>query len=1231
MSTWVSGSCIGGKNGRPCTWSKWRWLTSAVWRRGPAKPAESSDLEKTGPHVQRRGTAWSASTLIVAMLAPYRALAGPEHGLDPRTPKKRILSSRAPSFGQVRDAAKVGADKVTPIRVSPMNCRACGTGSQDGRRFCANCGASLQSICPRCGSATECGDRFCGECGVALASPSPPAPAVAPAPPDGERKQLTVLFADVKGSMDLQESLDPEDWAAVVNDLVEVLAEGVQRFGGTVDKFTGDGVMALFGAPVAQEDHARRACLAALHLVGSISHYADELRRQQRLELHVRLGLSSGEVVVGRVGEKVRLDSTALGHTVGLAQRMESIAEPGRIYLTQHTARLVEGSFLLEELGPMQVKGSKDPLGVFVLNGPAIRRSSRHGTDRPTAGASLVGRAAELAVLEDALAQAADGRAQVVGVVGEAGIGKSRLCDEFVSAVGERGIPVVRTAGVSHGRNVPLLPILALLRDYFDINEAGSKAAARDKIAQRLLALDAADVEQLPLMFDFLEVGDPDRPSPTLSPEARSQRVADVLRLATARRSKQEILVVLIEDLHWFDSQSEAFVERLVEWIPGSRTLVLTNFRPEFSAPWARHSLYRQLTLSPLPDLSVGELVGGMLGLDLSLAPLIQFVSERTGGNPFFVEEVVRALLEDGTIAGVPAAYRLTRPVDRINVPPSVHAVLAARIDRLAPGHKALLQTAAVAGPTFAETVLARVVEQAGPELTDGLRTLCTAGLLQVARTDPITEYRFWHPLTQEVAYATLLTRRRRRLHAAVAEALTEQNADRLEETAALLAWHWERAGRPAEAARMNVRAADYGLRTDLAESKRRWRSAIELLRGVEDTPESLQLGVRARIRLIQFGARTGINPGEAERLYSEGYELAERLGHLGLRGMLIVASGSFRHVSGDVRGGLQRWLEAAQLAEEADDADLRSALLLGAPVALAVVGPLSDALAANELVISVCEGRDRCGATVLGYSTLSRALQTQAEILLRMGRLGEARQTLGRAVAVARGESNHDSLCWGLALGAHLARLTGEDEDCISSATEAVRLGEDTGNTMSQVQGLESIALASLMAGRPSDAREACERALDVGRLHRSGLFAEAPVLALLARSRSAMGEAASATALAEEALEVAQRQGARALEGDVRLARAAVWWAARHPEREVAAELDSALAVIREAGALAYEPFVFEELGRLRGDEASLRQALRLYRTTGATGHARRLEAEVGAYAGRARSSADPRSRAL
>src|SRR5436309_5369047 len=339
---------------------------------------------------------------------------------------------------------------------------------------------------------------------------------------EGERKHVTVLFADVKGSMDLAEQVDPEAWHRILDRFFQLLADGVHRFEGTVNQYTGDGIMALFGAPIALEDHAARACWAALHLGEGLRRYADELRIAQALNFSVRMGLNSGEVVVGRIGDDLRMDYTAIGHTVGLAQRMEQLADPGRVYLTEHTGALVAGYFRLRDLGAFDVRGVRERVGVYELEGTGALRT-RLDLSRARGFSRFVGRADEMAALEAALARALEGDGHVVGVVADAGVGKSRLCFEFLERCRARGIVTYRASGVAYGKSVPLLPVLELQRDYYGITAADSAAIAREKIAGRLLLLDRAFDDVLPVVFDFLGVGDPEPPAPAIEPEARQR------------------------------------------------------------------------------------------------------------------------------------------------------------------------------------------------------------------------------------------------------------------------------------------------------------------------------------------------------------------------------------------------------------------------------------------------------------------------------------------------------------------------------------------------------------------------------------------------------------------------------------------------------------------------------------------------------------------------------------
>jgi tetratricopeptide (TPR) repeat protein len=537
--------------------------------------------------------------------------------------------------------------------------------------------------------------------------------------------------------------------------------------------------------------------------------------------------------------------------------------------------------------------------------------------------------------------------------------------------------------------------------------------------------------------------------------------------------------------------------------------------------------------------------------------------------------------------------------------------VLAARIDRLAAGLKSVLQSAAVIGRTFDEAVLARVVGQAVETLATSLSALCAAELLQEAQQYPVAEYRFWHALTQEVAYGTLLSDRRTRLHAAVAEALIELDADHLDEGAAVIAWHWERARRRFEAAQWNLRAGEFALRSDIGEALRRWRVALELLEHAEESRESLELGVGATFRLIRYSARAGIEPEEADRLETRGMALAERTGNAGLSCMMVWATGSRRFIAGDLVEARARFLEAERRSEGIEDPDLKVAVRCGAFLPSPYLGPLADGLDRADRLIELCAGNAELGVAIMGYSGLAQGLNFRARLLAPAGRLGDARADLERALALARARGDREALCFSLSYPPILGWLAGDGVDASPSAVEATHLAEGTGNVFGLVASLEGLAVAHLSAGRTREAATVCERALTLGRQHRSGLSWETSLLAWLALARLMEGDPAAAAA-ADEAVTVARARGARVDACFALLVQGKV--GAASGERDGAlADLDAALTVVGEVGALTYEPFIREELGRLHGDEGELQEAARLYMAIGATGHARRLTGEL------------------
>jgi class 3 adenylate cyclase/tetratricopeptide (TPR) repeat protein len=708
---------------------------------------------------------------------------------------------------------------------------------------------------------------------------SPPAQTMAPAPLtytppylaekiltsrsalEGERKQVTVLFADLKGSMELLADRDPEEARQLLDPVLERMMEAVHRYEGTVNQVMGDGIMALFGAPLAHEDHAVRAGYAALAMQESVTRYGDALQRSQGVPIQIRVGLNSGEVVVRAIGSDLHMDYTAVGQTTHLAARMEQMAKPGSILITTETLRLAEGYVRATSLGPVPIKGLDAPVEVFELIGASgIRRRLQATAARGLT--RFVGRDTEFAALVQALERAGAGHGQVVAVVGEAGVGKSRLAYEFLHSHHMQGWRVLESASVSYGKATPYFPVLDLLRRYAHIDERDDPRTIRAKVTGQLLTLDEALQDAIPPLLALLDALPDDSPFLALDPPQRRQRTLAALKRVLLRESQVQPVLVVFEDLHWLDTETQALLDSLVESLPTARLLLLVNYRPEYQHVWGGKTYYAQLRLDPLPPASADAFLQALLGDAPGLEALKPLLIARTAGNPFFLEESVRTLVETGVLVGAPGAYRLAQALPAIQVPATVQAVLAARIDRLPPEEKHLLQTAAIIGTEVPLPLLQTIAELPEATLHRGLTHLQAAEFLYETQLFPEQVYTFKHPLTHEVAYGSLLQERRRMLHARIVEALERLTPDRLAEQAARLAHHalrgevwdkalayWRQAGEKAMA------------RSAHREAMGCFEQALDALRHLPETRDTSEQAIDLRLAL-----RSALGPsGDAE------------------------------------------------------------------------------------------------------------------------------------------------------------------------------------------------------------------------------------------------------------------------------------------------------------------------------------------------------------------------------
>jgi class 3 adenylate cyclase/tetratricopeptide (TPR) repeat protein len=715
---------------------------------------------------------------------------------------------------------------------------------------------------------------------------------------EGERKHITVLFADLKGSMDLLAERDPEEARRLLDPVLERMMDAVHRYEGTVNQVMGDGIMALFGAPVAHEDHAVRACYAALRMQESLKSYAQATRRSHGVEVQIRVGLNSGEVLVRSVGSDLRMDYTAVGQTTHLAARMEQLATPGTVRLTADSVRLAEGYVEVKSLGPIPVKGLADPIEIFELTGAGTARTrlqaaAQRGFTR------FVGRDAEIEHLRRVLDQARAGRGQVVAVVGEAGVGKSRLVYEFTHSHRLQDWLTLEAVSVSYGKATSYLPVIDLLKGYFKIGDRDDHREMRAKVLGRVLGLDRALEPLLPPLLALLEVPVEDEAWQNLDPLARRRRTLDAVKHLLLRESQAQPLLVVFEDLHWADAETQALLDSVVDSLGSARVLLLLNYRPEYQHRWASKTVYSQLRLDSLRAESAAELLAVLLGPDPGLASLTQMLVKR--GNPFFLEETVRTLVETGALAGERGAYRLRRPVETLQVPATVQTILAARIDRLPPEEKQLLQMASVIGKHVPYTLLAAIADQPEDNLRQGLAHLKEAEFLYETQLFPDLEVTFKHALTHDATYGSLLGERRRALHAAVVTGIEHLHADRLVEYVERLAHHaqqgevWDKAVRYLREA-----GAKAFLRSANREAVTRFQEALDALQRLPEHPgataEALDLRFDLRAALMPLGdfSRMGTVLDEAEALAETAGD-QHRLGHaLNFKAIHLIHGGDF-------------------------------------------------------------------------------------------------------------------------------------------------------------------------------------------------------------------------------------------------------------------------------------------------------------------------------------------------
>jgi class 3 adenylate cyclase/predicted ATPase len=874
---------------------------------------------------------------------------------------------------------------------------------------------------------------------------------------EGERKQVTVLFADLKGSMELLADRDPEEARQLLDPVLERMMAAVHRYEGTVNQIMGDGIMALFGAPIAHEDHAVRACYAALAMQAALRRYSDEVRRTHGLTVHFRIGLNAGEVVVRAISNDLHMDYSAIGQTTHLAARMEQLAAPGSILLTAATLRLVEGLVQVTALGPVPVKGLAEPVEVFELVGAsAIRRrlqaSAARGLTR------FVGRQQELTALQQALERAGAGHGQMVALVGEAGVGKSRLVYECVHAHHTPGWLVLESASVSYGKATPYFPVIDLLKRYSHVEEHDDTRTIRAKVTGQVLTLDPALQDAVPALLWLLDTLPEDSPFLMLDPPQRRQRTLAALKQVILRQSQEQPLLLVFEDLHWIDAETQALLDSLIDSLPTARLLLLVNYRPEYQHSWGSKTYYTQLRLDPLPPASAEAVLDALLGQDPSLVPLKRLLIERTEGNPFFLEESVRTLVETGVLVGEPGAYRLAHAMPTIQVPATVQAVLAARIDRLPPDAKRLLQTAAVIGMEVPLPVLQAVTALPEAALHTALAQLQAAEFLYETRLFPERAYTFKHALTQQVAYQSLLTSTRQQVHQQVAQVFERQFAETALTQPELLAHHYTEGGCPEPAVAYWQKAGQRAMeRSANLEAVAHLTKGLALLATLPETLRRAQQELDLQIALgPALAATRGHAAPAVEKAYARARELCQRMGETPQ--VFPVLWGLWMFYSG--RGEFQTSYELGKrlltMAQRVQD----PALLLQAHHALGVtsfsLGEFAPAQAHFEHGIALYHPQQHRSHAVLygGHDPGVCCLSQGACVLWFLGYPDQALQRIHEALTLGQELAHPHSLAIALHFAAELHQRRREGQAAQERAEMEIALAEEQGSAQWLARG---------------------------------------------------------------------------------------------------------------------------------------------------------------------------------
>jgi len=1010
--------------------------------------------------------------------------------------------------------------------------------------------------------------------------------------PDGERKTVSALFADIKGSMDLMEDLDPEQARALIDPALRIMIDAVHRYDGYIVQSTGDGVFALFGAPVAHEDHPHRALFAALKMQEDMRRYCSRLRESGDSPIEVRIGVNTGEAVVRTIRTAdAHTEYTPIGHATSLAARMQALAPTGSIAITENTRRFVEGYFELKPLGPTRVKGLSDLIDVYEVTGVGplrtrLQASARRGLSK------FVGRDQEMTQLQRALDRARAGHGQIVAAVGEAGVGKSRLFHEF-KIISHTDCLILETFSVSHGKASAYMPLIDLLKSYFEIASEDDERKRREKIGGKVLMLDRTLEDALPYLFALLGVAESDALE-EMDANIRRRRTFDAIKRLLLRESLNQPLIAMFEDLHWVDSETQAFLNLLADSIGTARILMMVNYRPEYRHDWGAKSYYVQLRLDPLGLESADSLLTAMLGGAPELDPLKRMVVERSEGNPFFIEETVQSMFESGALVRN-GKVSLAQPLNSIKIPASVKSILAARIDRLSIQEKDLLQTLSIIGKEFPLGLVKRVVERDEDALLPMLSALQMGEFVFEQPAFPDIEYVFKHALTQEVAYDSVLSERRKLIHEKTGGALESIYAQQLEEHLPELAFHFSRSANAEKAFDYLFRAgAQARLNSAYGEAVDNLTQARELLKLMPEDSVRDSREVRIIVMLGQaLASMRGYLDPELLRMTGRLKELSERITEPETLYMALFARWNVEFSRGNPRVAEEMAHRMIAMVSETNDARLGSALqLLG--VAQIWRGHPLEARATFERAADLFN----LDLEKSLFSPVDPVIPNRAHLAWAnwmCGYPGQARQSADEAMALAMRLNRPFSIAFALQYKVSTDHLCRTYTDTAQTAQNLVSLARENGFPLWLACGTISIGRFMLDG---ADAERGLQMMRDaLGQIRGAGgeLLLQF-MRVIFAESCLEMKLAEEGIAALDQALEAVDQFDTRMLESEIHRIRGEFNLLA-HDERAAEHQFRKALRISQAQGAKSWELRAAISLAKLmksQGRDAEARAIL-------------------------------------